>query len=587
MNMPDTTAHDDLVDVDLGDLDFDAEEKKKPKMRKHKELATDKKRQRKDDVNADLDAADLFGDGDGGDDGTAEPSAGQSAQGGTIEPCDNWQIVEDDATTIAQGQSQLTLDEWLAFFDQEHFVSFHGQHFVVYREIFIDDRASLARLTDTAFKKFHANKVVLDPTPRDTPKYIPVAPVWLQRTSKRYEQLVFDPSGQHDPRNYNMWRGFGVDPVPFDHDNIRLITDDLIGEALCGGDTVSKEYVLNWLAHGVQNPAIKPGVALVLRGAQGTGKGTLGRLMLTIWGGHGLTVAHSKHLTGNFNSHLRNTVFVFSDEAQFVGDAQGNQALKALITEDYGVFEAKGIDADLRKNFLKVLMATNSEWVVNVGPDARRYFVLDVSDCKRVDPKNPVNRPFWGEINAYINSRGAAEFLDYLLKRDLTDFVPAIFPQTEALARQRAMSLPPVHEYVLHCLEKGTMADIKWNGEGLSIATGDLYEGLLEHCKKRQVRTQDLSSARVGSELKKLGIEKSRRRAGAERMYHYVFPPRVEFAQKVKEVCGLPDAYLSELEDMADDDEPLDPGKTGNVHARRHGAVTDVSEVDLSGVSFD
>ena len=528
---------------------------------------------------ADLSESDLFGETHG----QAAALVNDQSDCIDIDENDAWAATEQEAKAESDSIAQRSLKEWMDYFNDEYFVSFHGSNFVVYREVFIDGRASLAKYSDAAFKKFHADKVIQDPSPRDTPRYIEVAPIWLKQTNNRYEQLLFDPTGKHDKRNYNLWRGFGVEPTSYDPEQIKLIIDELILKVICGGDECAAGYLLNWLAHGVQNPAIKPGVSVVMRGDQGTGKGTLGRLMLEIWGGHGITVSHSRHLTGNFNDHLRTTVFVFSDEAQFVGDAQGNQALKALITEDYGIFEAKGVDADLRKNYVRVLMATNSDWVVNVGPDARRFFVLDVSDCRRVDPSNPANRSFWDNLNRYISGTGAAEFLDYLLKRDLTDFNPAVFPQTQALARQRAMSLPPVHEFVLHCLETGKIAHTEWDDDGLSITTGDFYDALIEHCKKRQVRTQDLTSSKVGAELSKLGVAKARRREGARRSFHYVFPTREQFASTVKKVCGLPDDFLVELEGGTKDSDSTSDAAQADTRPRDYGSLEDL---DLSDVDF-
>ena len=37
-------------------------------------------------------------------------------------------------------------------------------------------------------------------------------------------------------------------------------------------------------------------------------------------GQHALKISNAKHLVGNFNSHLRDCVFLFADEAFFAGD---------------------------------------------------------------------------------------------------------------------------------------------------------------------------------------------------------------------------------------------------------------------------
>ena len=70
---------------------------------------------------------------------------------------------------------------------------------------------------------------------------------------------------------------------------------------------------------------------------------------------------------------------MFADEAFFSGDKQGEQVLKAVITEPKIVIERKGIDAELQDNYLKVFMSTNSDWAVPATKDERRYCVCDVS----------------------------------------------------------------------------------------------------------------------------------------------------------------------------------------------------------------
>jgi hypothetical protein len=276
--------------------------------------------------------------------------------------------------------------------------------------------------------------------------------------------------------------------------------------------------------------------------------------MLRGWGSHGITVSHNRHLTGNFNAHLRSAVFVFSDEAQFVGDAAGNQVLKALITEDHAIFERKGIDADLQRNFIRVLMATNSDWVVNVNSDARRYFVIDVND-KMQGMATEESRAFWRRINDYIDAGGDAEFLDYLLKRDLTSFIPQVFPQTEALARQRAHSMDPVTEFLVNGIHAGTFGfstKDSWEVAEITVPKASFMQEVIERAKTRGIRQQNISAESVGRTLKKYGIGTRRVRDGKVQLGHFVFPPREELAKRIVEVAKLP-KDLFEPADESDD----------------------------------
>ena len=117
---------------------------------------------------------------------------------------------------------------------------------------------------------------------------------------------------------------------------------------------------MRWIAYMLQKPWETPEVAIAFRGEEGTGKGTLGRALMRIAGQHGLTVSHSAQFTGRFNSHLRNCVFLFADEAVWPGDKAGEGILKQLVTEPVLSYEAKvHFDHFLRRNTLRAEKATH------------------------------------------------------------------------------------------------------------------------------------------------------------------------------------------------------------------------------------
>ena len=81
----------------------------------------------------------------------------------------------------------------------------------------------------------------------------------------------------------NLWRGYGVEACkgdwPLMQQHIKRILADGISEAC--------DYITRYAAWIVQNPGERPGVALVLRGGEGTGKGVFLRCLLREFGAHG------------------------------------------------------------------------------------------------------------------------------------------------------------------------------------------------------------------------------------------------------------------------------------------------------------
>jgi hypothetical protein len=161
-------------------------------------------------------------------------------------------------------------------------------------------------------------------------EYTPLPGWWLRHAARRQYRsgIVMDPTGTPDDY-YNLWQGFACKPVRGSWDKLK----HHVREIICAGDEILFQYLMNWIARLLQQPG-KPGeVAIVLKGEEGTGKGILCRAVIDILGQHGLHITSSTHLVGRFNSHLRDCIALFADEAFFAGDRQHIGVLKALITE--------------------------------------------------------------------------------------------------------------------------------------------------------------------------------------------------------------------------------------------------------------
>ena len=133
---------------------------------------------------------------------------------------------------------------------------------------------------------------------------------------------------------------------------------------ICKGDEEISDYLFAWMADCVQNRSRRPGIAVVLRGRLGTGKGVLCSQFGALFGPHFIHVSQPSHLTGNFNSHLKDKLVVYADEAFWAGDKKAEGVLKAMITEDTIQIEMKGKDVLTFRNHIRLLISSNHEWVV-------------------------------------------------------------------------------------------------------------------------------------------------------------------------------------------------------------------------------
>jgi hypothetical protein len=89
---------------------------------------------------------------------------------------------------------------------------------------------------------------------------------------------------------------------------------------VCRGDQKIYNYLLGLMAAGIQRPGERGHVAVVLRGARGTGKSSAIQHYGRLFGRHYLPVFDAAHLVGHFNGHLRDCVVLLADEAFYAGE---------------------------------------------------------------------------------------------------------------------------------------------------------------------------------------------------------------------------------------------------------------------------
>jgi hypothetical protein len=292
---------------------------------------------------------------------------------------------------------------------------------------------------------------------------------WLDHPSRReYLALRFDPNQPKiietpHGRFLNLWRGFATEPKEGDWPLMKRHIRDV----LAGGDEASADYILRWCAWAVQNPGEPAEVALVLRGGRGTGKGVFGRAIKSLFGQHGLQITSPMQLVGRFNSHLRDCVMLFADEAVAASDKAAESVLKGLITEPELAIEGKGVNVVMARNRLHVIMASNDEWVVPAGADERRFAVFEVSSSQAQ------KHTYFQRLADELKDGGLAAMLHDLLALDLDGWHPRRnIPQTTALTEQKMRSLRGPDSHVRAMLESGN--DHGWcrsEGDRVFIAT--------------------------------------------------------------------------------------------------------------------
>lgn len=352
------------------------------------------------------------------------------------------------------------------------------------------------RSSRTDFEDLYSNRLI-----EVGETIMPLGRWWLRQAGRRqYNGVLFDPERQYEGW-LNLWRGWSVEARAGKWDKLR----DLVFEVLCNGNKEGFEYVLNWAAYMIQRPSKPAEVALAFRGNKGTGKGTWGRALTKLCGGHGLHISSPEHLTGRFNSHLRDCICLFADEAFWAGDKAGESVLKQLVTEPTLTFEGKGKDAESGRNMIHIVMASNNDWVVPAGVDGeRRFAVFEVNDNARGDASR------FSAIHNQLEREGGYEAMLWdLMTRDLGDWAPRnnLPAGSGSLLHQQIRSMDIVTDWWYNLLQEGELEGARnsWRSEdGTWILKSYVRSSFNMYARERGTRSVLPSIQAFGSRLKVL-----------------------------------------------------------------------------------
>ena len=389
------------------------------------------------------------------------------------------------------------IDPWLRELNERHAVigSLGGKCRVI-EEVYdqdLDRRIIVAQTFDDFRNRYGHLDVDLGTNAKGEPVSAPLGNWWLRHSKHRhFNRLLFSP-GRHVPDCYNLWQGFSCDAIAGDHHESFL---HHVLETICSGDESIYEYVVGWMARAVQLPSKPAYTAIVLRGEKGVGKSFFATQFGSLFGRHFMPVSNAKHLVGGFNWHMMDCVVLFGDEAFYAGDKQHESVLKTLITEDLRTSEAKGRDVEIMRNYIHLIMASNSDWIVPAGGNERRFLVLDV------DPRYLQDTAHFGGIRQDLDDGGREALLHFLLTYDLGDYDVRSVPKTKALAEQKALSFSSEEEWWYQKLRDGAVleGDPSWTGQ---VVTQDLLYDISTFVRATNARLR-ISGTRLGLFLSKV-----------------------------------------------------------------------------------
>lgn len=401
---------------------------------------------------------------------------------------------------------------------------------------------------------------------------------WLQWEKKRmYDGIEFNPMVQskeftRDKKKiYNRFKGFSVEPTntracgrkacnglgcfkwfigdgkkrkgrfklcPSGSWTYWLMT---IHEVVTGKNKAHTRWVLDWLVDMVKNPvsgAGRPGTSLVVRGGQGTGKGSVIWPIMQILHPYTHQCDSMAEVLAAFNAFMEDIIILFADEAIWGGSRKESGKLKRLITEDTLNIQRKGVDTYQAPNFIRMYISSNGKWVVPAEDDERRYTVFNVSDTYKVNHE-------W-----FANMKGAnlGELLDEIYNWDIKSDIRHNL-QTEALEDQKQQGWSVYDEFLVDSLDEMRYWDSNFRArEVANTEISMLYESDYARHWTAKGLTSRMFVSRLRKKFKDAGIDipKGQKiKHGPDWVYGFKFPHfericailNINSEKKKEEIC--------------------------------------------------
>lgn len=250
---------------------------------------------------------------------------------------------------------------------------------------------------------------------------------WLKEPTMRcYDTIQCIPPPLVCPDNiFNLWIPSIYESQPITKHDIDFNRDAVASFAfhlktLCGNDEGTFIYVANWIAHSIQKPAEKVGIALNFISEEGTGKNIFTNALTELYGGNSKkleTANPERDVWGNFNELMASSYFVILNETDKRNTHGYDGTIKACITDETITINPKGKKPFSINSYHRYILNSNTEDPTKTHGKDRRNTIIRCSD------ENVGNTKYFNDLIAMLNSENAMRSIYWSFKSmDISNF---------------------------------------------------------------------------------------------------------------------------------------------------------------------
>jgi hypothetical protein len=220
---------------------------------------------------------------------------------------------------------------------------------------------------------------------------------WLSCPKMRhYDTMDCIPPPLVCPSNvYNLWVQPHFESQPITKDDADFNTkavsafDDHI-KILCGNDIPTYNYLCSWIAHAIQKPAQKVGVAITFESEEGVGKNIFITTLKELLGGETKcleTAEPERDVWGSFNEAMSDAYLVVLNETDKRNTSGHEGKIKAIITDNTLRINPKGKKGFVVNSYHRTFYMRNGRDGTKTHKGDRRNTIIRCSDEKKGNSK--------------------------------------------------------------------------------------------------------------------------------------------------------------------------------------------------------
>jgi hypothetical protein len=355
----------------------------------------------------------------------------------------------------------------------------------------------------------------MDEPPVGKDKKPPVVPFleWWRRTrygARVYSRTVFVPwncmtgtppgPDKVPPDCINLWQGLlAYELKPYtreEYDRLRqtgelhhaLFLLNHLRDEICRGDMKLVEDFIGWLAWMIFHPDSPTNKVFGVQGEEGNYKTMIFDFFCeALLGRHYVKTSQNSQVTGRFNDHLADAIFILMEEAKFDRKNKETQILQDRVTSRITTVEKKFGDVKIGRSYGNYGLTSNDPTPVMMNSTARRWVFLRtanlislLTDEERVE----YNRKF---IEATTSDEGIKQFWSVLCyevdldawRKSMLTTMPKTDMNLEGQLHTMAFQRPALHwlhEKIFDEDLPNSTGDGPWSTHHRHIRTLDAYE---------------------------------------------------------------------------------------------------------------